>query len=99
MSDATFTGASNYNRTVYGTWDLSFKEIAKKAGGHFTPEDSRLARSDGYGSSHSGPRRFVGSNWIVDGVRLMEEGLILSVFFGVSVREMTNRFLALYLQT
>ena len=27
MSDAIFTGASKYNKTVYGTWDLSFKEI------------------------------------------------------------------------
>ena len=32
MSDATFRGASDYNRTVYGTWDLSFKEIEKRAG-------------------------------------------------------------------
>jgi hypothetical protein len=24
MSDATFTGASKYNKSVYGTWDLSF---------------------------------------------------------------------------
>ena len=31
MSDATFTGASDYDRTVYGTWDLSFKEIEKRA--------------------------------------------------------------------
>ncbi|KAF8799504.1 hypothetical protein BYT27DRAFT_7120329 [Phlegmacium glaucopus] len=27
MSDATFRGASDYDQTVYGTWDLSFKEI------------------------------------------------------------------------
>ena len=33
MSDATFRGASDYDRTVYGTWDLSFKEIKKRAGG------------------------------------------------------------------
>ena len=31
MSDATFRGASRYDRTVYGTWDLSFKEIKKRA--------------------------------------------------------------------
>ena len=31
MSDATFRGASDYDRTVYGTWDLSFKEIKKRA--------------------------------------------------------------------
>ena len=30
MSDATFKGASGYNQTVYGTWDLSFKEIEKR---------------------------------------------------------------------
>jgi len=33
MSDVTFTGASNYDQTVYGSWDLSFKEIARRAGG------------------------------------------------------------------
>ena len=32
MSDATFRGASKYDRTVYGTWDLSFTEIKKRAG-------------------------------------------------------------------
>ena len=31
MSDPTFRGASNYDRTVYGTWDLSFKEIKRRA--------------------------------------------------------------------
>ena len=30
MSDATFKGASGYNQTVYGSWDLSFKEIEKR---------------------------------------------------------------------
>jgi tetratricopeptide (TPR) repeat protein len=33
MLDRIFTGASNYNQTVYGTWDLSFKEIKKRADG------------------------------------------------------------------
>src|SRR5882757_4725047 len=33
MSDKIFTGASNYDQTVYGTWDLSFKEIEKRANG------------------------------------------------------------------
>ena len=32
MSDTTFMGASNYNQNVYGTWDLSFKEIEKRSG-------------------------------------------------------------------
>ena len=32
MSDVTFRGASGYNQTVYGTWDLSFKEIERRAG-------------------------------------------------------------------
>jgi len=40
MSDTTFMGASNYNQNVYGTWDLSFKEIEKKAG-----EQSRDAQA------------------------------------------------------
>ena len=30
MSDVTFKGASGYNQTMYGTWDLSFKEIEKR---------------------------------------------------------------------
>ena len=33
MLDATFGGASDYDRTVYGAWDLSFKEIEKRASG------------------------------------------------------------------
>ena len=33
MLDDTFGGASNYDRTVYGTWNLSFKEIEKRASG------------------------------------------------------------------
>jgi len=32
LSDITFRGASGYNQTVYGTWDLSFKEIERRAG-------------------------------------------------------------------
>ena len=45
MSDATFTGASKYNKTVYGTWDLSFKEIEKRAGVHSTPQDAQAAQA------------------------------------------------------
>ena len=33
MLDATFRGAPDYDRTVYGTWDLSFNEIKKRASG------------------------------------------------------------------
>ena len=29
LSHSEFTGASKYNRSVYGTWDLSYKEIQK----------------------------------------------------------------------
>jgi hypothetical protein len=36
MTDATFKGASNYNQTVYGTWDLSFKQIQQRANGQST---------------------------------------------------------------
>ena len=32
MTDVMFKGASNYDQTVYGTWDLSFKEIERRAG-------------------------------------------------------------------
>ena len=45
MSDAIFTGASKYNKTVYGTWDLSFKEIEKRAGGHHISEGTQAAQA------------------------------------------------------
>ena len=45
MSDATFKGASKYNKTVYGTWDISFKEIEKRAGGHSTPEEAQASQA------------------------------------------------------
>ena len=31
LSHSEFTGASEYNRTVYGTWELSYKEIQQRA--------------------------------------------------------------------
>jgi hypothetical protein len=31
LSHSEFTGASKYNRSVYGTWELSYKEIQKRA--------------------------------------------------------------------
>jgi len=31
LSHSEFTGAFKYNRSVYGTWELSYKEIQKKA--------------------------------------------------------------------
>ena len=31
LSHSEFTGASKYNRNVYGTWELSYKEIQKRA--------------------------------------------------------------------
>jgi len=45
MSDATFTGASNYNQTMYGTWDLSFKEIEKRASGQSTAGNAQAAHA------------------------------------------------------
>ena len=45
MSDAAFTRASECNKTVYETWDLSFKEIEKRAGGHSTPKDAQAAHA------------------------------------------------------
>ena len=44
MSDAKFTGASKYNKTVYGTWDLSFKEIERRASGQ-SPEDAQASKA------------------------------------------------------
>ena len=43
MSDATFKGASGYNQTVYGTWDLSFKEVEKRA--KSTTGDAQAAKA------------------------------------------------------
>ena len=45
MSDAIFTGASKYNKTVYGTWDLSFKEIEKRDSGNSTLEEAQAAQA------------------------------------------------------
>ena len=45
MSDAAFTGASKYNKTVFGTWDLSFKEIEKRVDSHSTPKDAQAAQA------------------------------------------------------
>ena len=45
MSDATFRGASNYDRTVYGTWDLSYKEIEKRANGQSSAGDAQAAHA------------------------------------------------------
>ena len=36
MTDATSKEASNYYQTVYGTWDLSFKQIEQRASGQST---------------------------------------------------------------
>jgi uncharacterized protein (DUF2164 family) len=41
MLDRTFTGASNYDQTVYGTWDLSFREIEKRANGQSITESTQ----------------------------------------------------------
>ena len=45
MLDRIFTGASNYCQTVYGTWNLSLKEIEKRAGGQSTTGDAQEARA------------------------------------------------------
>ena len=45
MSDATFRGASKYDQTAYGTWDLSFKEIKKRASGQSSARDVQAAHA------------------------------------------------------
>ena len=45
MSDATFKGASNYDQTVYGTWDLSFNEIEKRAIGQSITGNAEAAKA------------------------------------------------------
>src|SRR6202522_1812749 len=45
MSDATFTGASNYDQTLYGTWDLSLDEIKRRVGGKSTTRHAQAAQA------------------------------------------------------
>ena len=45
MSDATIGGGSNFDQTVYGTWDLSFKEIKKRASGQSSSGDAQAAHA------------------------------------------------------
>jgi hypothetical protein len=45
MTDATFKGASNYDQTVYGTWDLSFKQIEQRAGGQSPARNVQAAQA------------------------------------------------------
>jgi hypothetical protein len=45
MSDDTFRGASSYDQTVYGTWDLSFNEIKKRASGQSGAGDAQAAHT------------------------------------------------------
>ena len=43
MADGVYRGASGYNQTVYGTWDLSFKEIEKR--GNFMSGNAQAAQA------------------------------------------------------
>ena len=45
MSDDAFRGASEYDRTVYGTWDLSFREIEKRAKGQSRAGNAQAAQA------------------------------------------------------
>ena len=45
MLDTTFRGASDYDRTVYGAWDLSFKEIEKRASGKSSGGGAQAAKA------------------------------------------------------
>ena len=45
LSDDIFTGASNYNQTVYGAWDLSLKEIKKRASVESSGENAQAAQA------------------------------------------------------
>ena len=45
MSDDIFRGASNYNQTVYGTWDLSLKEIKQRADGQSGMGNAQAAQA------------------------------------------------------
>ena len=45
MSDNIFRGASHYDQTVYGTWDLSLKEIKKRADGQVDIGSAQAAQA------------------------------------------------------
>src|SRR5882757_1832422 len=45
MSDKIFTGASNYDQTVYGTWDLSYEEIEKRANGQSATKSAQTTQA------------------------------------------------------
>jgi tetratricopeptide (TPR) repeat protein len=45
MTDVTFRGASNYDKTVYGTWDLSFKQIEQRASRQSTTGNAQAAQA------------------------------------------------------
>ena len=45
MLDVTFKGASDYDRTVYGTWDLSLKEIKRRASGQSRNGNAQAAKA------------------------------------------------------
>ena len=45
MSDGTFRGASHYDRTVYGTWDLSFEEIRKRDRGQSSAGEAQASHA------------------------------------------------------
>ena len=45
VSDVTFKEASNYNQTVCGTWDLSFKEIQNRASGQSITGHAQAAQA------------------------------------------------------
>jgi hypothetical protein len=45
MTDVTFRGASNYDQTVYGTWDLSFKQIEQRASGQSITGNAQAAQA------------------------------------------------------
>ena len=45
MSDNAYKGASEYDKTVYGTWELSFKEIEKRAEGQSSAGHAQAAQA------------------------------------------------------
>ena len=45
MSDDAFRGASEYDRTVYGTWDLAFREIERRAKGQSSAGNAQAAQA------------------------------------------------------
>ena len=78
MSDNAFKGASDYDKTVYGTWDLSFKEIEREQGDYLVME------------MHKQPRLQFGSSTFVLSIIIV---IFLETYSNLLLRSLQNMLL------